>query len=110
MIDRRTMQRFEIELPARITWCENNSKEKHFELTTSNICAGGAYFPTKRPLEVTTHVSLEVKLPFDVDNKGRRKTVKLNGAVIYNNNPGMGIAFDNGYQFWPQADKQTQYK
>ena len=72
---------------------------------TSNICAGGAYFPTSSPLDVATHVSLDVQLPFDVDNQGCRKTVKINGAVIYNNKQGMGIAFDNGYQFWPEADK-----
>lgn len=110
MIDRRTMQRFEIELPAIITWSENNAKDNHFELTTSNICAGGAYFSTRRPLNVATQVTLEVQLPFDVDNQGRRKTVKINGAVIYNNKQGMGIAFDNGYQFWPEADKNTKDK
>lgn len=108
MIDRRTMQRFEIKLPAKITWNEHNDIEKHTELMTSNICAGGAYFPTRRPLDVATHVGLDVQLPFAVDNNGHRQTVKLKGAVIYTNEEGMGIVFDNGYQFWPETNGQPE--
>lgn len=110
MLERRTMQRFEIELSTVITLIENNSKEKHTELKTSNICAGGANFPTRRPLVVATQVALDIRLPFDVENKGHRQTVKLNGTVIYTNEHGMGIEFDKSYQFGLDSGQQVKHK
>jgi hypothetical protein len=102
------MQRFEIDLPTIISWRDNNIKENHTTLTTSNICSGGAYFSTRRPLDVSTQVALYIQLPFDADNNGHRPKVKMSGIVIYTNEQGMGIKFDNSYQFWPDSGRQDK--
>jgi hypothetical protein len=104
------MQRFDIKLPATITWSDNKAKNNKIELSTSNICAGGAYFPTHRPLDVATPVTLDVILPFETDHNGNRRSVNINGSVVYTSCQGMAIAFDGNYRILNESSKMIHNK
>jgi hypothetical protein len=63
--DRRKMERFDLKLPTWLTWTGMNKEYQSIELLTSNICAGGAYFKTEKPLSVETDVKLDIIFPLD---------------------------------------------
>ena len=64
-IEKRKMERFDLELPAKLSWTGKEKEHKSIELTTSNICAGGAYLITDRPLPKRTDVKMDLILPLD---------------------------------------------
>jgi hypothetical protein len=45
--EKRKMERFSLDIPARFIWTDTGSKQESLELMTSNICSGGAFFKTK---------------------------------------------------------------
>ena len=77
--DRRKMERFDLELPAKFTWTGNDKNHKSIELMTSNICAGGAFLITDRPLPKGTDVKMDLILPFDRLHEfgGRRSRIDV---------------------------------
>ncbi len=56
-VEKRQMERFSLELPASLSMKDESGKQKAFELMTRNICAGGAFLLTDKPLSVGTSFS-----------------------------------------------------
>jgi len=96
------MQRFTLEVPARISFAVN-PQQKWIELLTSNISAGGAFFKTDDPLPVGTELTMEVLLPLNGIKKvkGEKSSVKLTGSIIRSEEKGMAVCFDEEYQILP---------
>ena len=100
---KRKLERFPLELPARIfVGCEGEGADC-LDAVTCDICAGGAFFYTDTPLPVGTKMDVDLILPLDELKKikGKRASIKVKGAVIRTGESGMAISFDKKYQISP---------
>lgn len=64
-IEKRKMERFDLELTAYLSVTDKSEQQKSYKLLTSNICAGGTFFKTNKPLTVGTDVKLDIILPLN---------------------------------------------
>lgn len=101
--DRRKMERFDLRLPTKLFWEGEDKEQKSIELMTSNVCAGGAYLMTNRPLPKGTRVKVNLTLQSDRPHeiKARLSLVDVLGDVIRTNHQGMAIRFDREYTILP---------
>ena len=102
-IENRNMERFDLELKAYLSVTDMSEQQKSFELLTSNICAGGAFFKTNAPLRVGTDVRLDIILPLNKfkNVKSKISRIYFSGSVIRTNQQGMAICFDKNYKILP---------
>ncbi|NPV05499.1 MAG: PilZ domain-containing protein [Syntrophaceae bacterium] len=102
--ERRRLERFDLQVPAKIEVLSSPDSASVLELLTKDICAGGAYFPTKTALAAGTKVKLDILLPVrnvGTDTDSTRGLIKVNGTVIRSGPAGMAIGFDGGYLITP---------
>jgi len=101
--ERRKMERFSLELPAKLMWSFKDRMHESLELMTSNICAGGAFFKTQKPLSMGTDVKVNLILYLDkIQKRGnKRSLIDVSGSVIRTDNKGMAICFDKKYKILP---------
>jgi len=113
MKERRTLQRFKLRLPAKIEIPpEATGAEKTIlKLFTTNVCAGGAFFPvTNPPLQGTA-----VKVSLFLDNANLKlpvaswTLVEVRGTVLRLEPSGMAIAFKPNYKLIPQAKTEVLF-
>jgi hypothetical protein len=99
----RNMERFDLELTAYLSVADNGEKGKSIELMTSNICAGGAYFLTDRPMSKGTEVKMDLILELERLHAlwGRQSHIHVSGFVIRTDQQGMAIRFDRKYKISP---------
>ena len=97
------MERFSLKLSTKLSWAGKDKEGKSIELMTSNICSGGAFFKTNKPLTVGTDVKLAVILPLDKFKivKHRILYIDVSGSVIRTDQQGMAIRFDRKYRISP---------
>ncbi len=95
--DRRKMERFNLKLPTKLYWVGKDNEQESFELMTSNICAGGAYFITNRALSKGTEVKLDLILELKKHYEliGWQSHLNVSGFVTRADHQGMAICFDN---------------
>ena len=94
------MERYNLKLPAKVRPC--SAPARALNLSTANICAGGAYFPCPEPLEEKTRVCVHLLIP----GKGRQgdpggAKVRLQGTVVRADGQGMAIRFDGRFRMRP---------
>ena len=65
MKERRRLVRFELEIPGTIELLTQGKERGILNLLTSNICSGGAYFHTTKPIPEGTQVKIDLVLPLD---------------------------------------------
>lgn len=102
--ERRRLERFDLQVPAKIEVLSSPDSASILELLTKDICAGGAYFPTKTALAAGTKVKLDILLPVrnaGAETDNTRGLIKVNGTVIRSGPAGMAIGFDGGYLITP---------
>ena len=103
--ERRRLERFDLQVPAKIEVLSHPiDASAMVELLTKDICAGGAYFPTKAPFPAGTKVKLDILLPLrtvSTVTDTTRGLIKVNGTVIRSGPAGMAIGFDEGYLITP---------
>jgi hypothetical protein len=98
MQDRRELERFDLKLPARINVLAPS--EKTLDLITQNVCAGGAFFPTRNPLSEGQEVLLELVLRRE-SGQGSLSMVTVGGKVLRSQPDGMAIGFNKQYKIAP---------
>ena len=101
MKERRTIERFSLELPTKIKILSpKEEKEEVFDLTTSNISSKGAYFHMVEPIRESTQVKVTISLDIALLRKltGYQGILTTNGKVIRSNTKGMAIAFEEDFQ------------
>ena len=103
--EKRKMERFSLKVPARFIWTDTVSKQEALELITSNICSGGAFFKTEKPLSVGTDVKIEIILPMikSKNVKSNRASIYVSGSVIRSDQQGMAVCFEKKYHISPNA-------
>lgn len=102
---RRKMERFSLELPARISIAGEDNGPAALEAITDDISAGGAFFHTDNPLPIGTEMDIVLVLSLDELKKikGKKASIKVKGAVVRVGENGMAISFDEEYQLSPLA-------
>jgi hypothetical protein len=104
MKEKRRLERFSFEVPAKIEAFLSDDSKETLDLPTSNICAGGAYFHTAKVLPEGTRVKMDLALPLDRLKElvsYSRVQVKVNGTVLRSGSTGMAIGFDEDYRIMP---------
>ena len=103
MGERRHLERFDLNVPARLVVHNDRFRKEVFETSTCNISAGGAFFETKNTLPEDTKVELDFILPVDNIEKtaGSSSFVKITGRVIRSDGAGIAIRFDKKFKIMP---------
>jgi len=99
-LGKRKLERFSLELPARISVVDEKEEAASVDATTSDVSAGGAFFHTDQPYPVGTEMQVDLVLPLDELKKlaGKRASIKLKGAVVRIGDNGMAISFEDDYE------------
>ena len=100
MEERRTYERFQLSLPARLEM-NSSGKKEIFELQTRNISAAGALlvgtagqFPTGTPC----HLELIVASERIKELTGVQGLIKIEGTIVRSTPDGVAICFDGDCQ------------
>ena len=107
MTDKRTLERFDLELPATIELLTSDQEKSLVNLLTTNISSGGAYFHTPQPLPKGTQVKIDLVLPLDklrkLKDEHKQAYIKVTGTVLRSESEGVAICFDEDYQITGSA-------
>lgn len=106
-IEKRKMERFDLELPALISITDEDGSHKTFESVSSNICSGGAFFALDKPLSIGTDVNINMILPVsDIENSIVDKSlIDVSGSVIRTEPKGMAVCFYNKFKIMPYKNR-----
>jgi hypothetical protein len=95
MKERRTCERFQLSLSARL---EVNASEKKeiFELQTRNISAAGAFLTTKERFALGARCQLELTVTSEKIREltGAQSLIKLAGTIVRSTPEGVAVRFD----------------
>ncbi|MBW1711361.1 MAG: PilZ domain-containing protein [Deltaproteobacteria bacterium] len=101
MDEKRSLERFAFEIPAAVEVIsgDKDRESELLNLLTHNICAGGAYFYTEKPLPENTMVTIDLVLSIErlKKIKGKQAYIKVKGQVIRSEPNGMAICFEPDY-------------
>jgi hypothetical protein len=109
MTERRKLERFKLRVPARIEVVTQlrdvEESPPAFNLTTENICSGGAFFPTLSHLPEGTEVKIDMVLNFDRIKglEGKGPLIRVSGKVLRAEPTGMAIRFGKDYEILPSS-------
>jgi c-di-GMP-binding flagellar brake protein YcgR len=99
-MERRKMQRFPLELPTVLSCVTPDEDKTTLKLTTRNISAGGALFPPRPAVPLSSRVEVDLFLPpknaYGASSPGAH--VRLSGTVIRNDDMGMAVRFSNRFR------------
>jgi len=96
----RKLQRFSLRLPTRISPLEPGNPT--LDVTTENISAGGAFFPTRNPLPEGLKVLVEVTLSLE-SGRGGASRAQVKGQVLGPRPTGMAVRFEKRAHISPIA-------
>ncbi len=109
--ERRGVERFELELPAKIRILAADAAAGEIELRTENISCGGAFFRTTSPLPEGTDVRIDLVLNLDklrsLRANVRHVHIELKGTVNRSESSGMSVCFHPEYQLHPLLNGNT---
>jgi hypothetical protein len=96
--EKRRMQRFSIALPAEIRL--DGQKSRFLSLISRDVCAGGGFYLTDRPLPIGTQV--RIKMFLKPGGPGRTRVagsqISVSGTVVRRDRSGMAVCFDKRYR------------
>ena len=102
MEERRKLERFELNAPARVLLGSGRSKKDEYNLTTRDVSSDGAFLYSSQPLPEGAKVKMELMISLDtlqklVRGKGRAR-IKVKGKVIRSDEKGIAIRFESSYK------------
>ena len=105
MINQRRSDRFDLDIPSRLTVIAEHDEQsgETIEISTKNVCEGGAYFHTLSPLPMGTRVSVDMLIAIK-SLKGldpNKSLIHVNGFISRCESEGMAVCFDKDYQITP---------
>ena len=102
MKERRRLERFDLEVSGAIELLAPGQEREILNLLTSNICSGGAYFHTTKPLREGTRVKIDLVLLLDrlkrLKEEYKQAYIKVTGKVLRSESEGIAICFDEDYR------------
>ncbi|MFC1867044.1 PilZ domain-containing protein [Thermodesulfobacteriota bacterium] len=112
------MERFDLEIPAKIKIPASGREDEAFDLLTTDISSGGAFFHTSQPLPEGTDVKIDLVLPISKLMKSLEKAkgdsthtyIKISGTVLRAESKGMAICFNEDYEICPlKGESSTEH-
>jgi len=109
MDNKRKLERFDLQVPAKIEVVKRDREKGMLDLLTSNISSGGAFLHTTQPFPQGTEVKIDLVLPLEklkkLENGVQQAYIKVKGTVLRTESTGMAISFDEDYQIRPWQGK-----
>jgi hypothetical protein len=113
MKERRTLERFELRLSAKIEIPPESpgAERTVLKLLTTNVCSGGAFFPTTNP----PLRGPAVRVSLFLDNVNLKLAVpswtlvEVSGTVLRSEPSGIAIAFKPDYKIIPKTRKEASF-
>ena len=103
--ERRGLERYDLEVPAKISFTSSESAQRELDLLTGNISSGGAFFYTPSPLPEGTDVNIEILLNLEklraLKDEYRHVHIRVKGKVVRVESQGMSVSFDKDYEIRP---------
>ena len=101
MDEKRRDERFDLSLNATLMVIGKKTADKDqiIHLSTKDICLGGAFFTTTKPLPLGTEVRIQMVLPLHMLKTLKEKKALLRvekGIVLRHEADGMAIVFEKG--------------
>ena len=96
--DRREQKRFDLQVPALVTFDEKHEKQQ-FSCITRDISSKGVYLVTEHTLKSGTTIAIQLKIPIYSNGMlpDRMPTITglhTTGKVVWSSENGMGVCFD----------------
>ena len=102
MKGKRSLERFDLHIPALLKFMSSDQEKSPLNLLTSNVFSGGAFFHNPQPLPEDTQVKPDLLLTFDklkkLKDEHKVACIKVTGTVLRSEPEGMAICFDEDYQ------------
>lgn len=103
MEEKRIYERFDLKVPIKIKLDKSETDEDELIMTTSNICAGGAFFNTEKQLPEGTRVNLDFVISIDKLKKlsNLQCRIIVRGEIVRRDSTGMAVRFEEDYELIP---------
>ncbi len=100
--ERRKLERFDLNAPARVQVELESGRKEELDLTTKDVSSAGAFLYSQERVPEGANLRLEFFISLDalnslVGEKGRVK-VRVNGKVIRVDSDGIAVRFDSKYK------------
>ena len=98
--EKRSMERYDLHLPAVLTFEREAGEISHQKVVTKNVCAGGSFctkgltLPSGTDVKMDLIVSLEKYKNLDV----RKSHISVSGKILRSDKKGMAVCFNQQYQ------------
>ena len=110
MKNRRSLERYNLNL---LSFVKSEKLEPASErpkyMIASNICSGGVFLKTDKPMPLNTRVHVDFFLIIKnqvLESKKKMSLVEITGRVIRLQDDGMAVKFDRNYRIWPFSENQ----
>ena len=112
MIEKRAVERFDLQLEAFVSVPGTVSQNEAENLITRDISMCGAFLVTDSPLPVGSKVCVDMILTLEGRTKqGAQKAwIKASGKILRTDNEGMAVGFDNQSRILPLPRKAEGFK
>ena len=104
MIEKRKVERFDLQLEAFVSAPGSDSQNESESLLTRDISMCGAFLKTDTPLPVGAKVCVDMILTLEGHN-AQKAWIKASGKVLRSDNEGMAVGFDDQSRILPISKK-----
>ena len=103
MFERRHLERFNLCVTTRLIIFNGSLSKEVLETSTSNICAGGAFFKIGHTIPEGAQVHLNFVLTVKKLKKliGASSFIKITGTVVRSEFEGIAVSFASNYEILP---------
>ena len=107
MIEKRKMERFDLQLEAFVSLPGSVSQNESESLVTRDISMCGAFLKTDSPLPVGSKICVDMILTLEGQKKqnSQKAWIKASGKVLRTDNEGMAVGFDDQSRILPLSKK-----
>ena len=108
MIDKREVERFDLNLEAYVLANGDSPETQPRMLMTRDVSMNGTYLLTAEPFPIGTEVKVDVILPLEsrMHNVNQKALIKASGSVLRTDGEGMAIRFDENSKFLPFSEEK----
>ena len=108
MMEKRKVERFDLNLEAFVLAAGESSKKKPSRLMTRDVSMNGAYLLTPEPLPIGTKVKVDVILSLGglAPSETQKALIQASGSVLRTDSEGMAIRFDDNSRFLPYSESK----
>ena len=109
MIEKRKIERFDLQLEAFVSLPGETSQTDMGSLVTRDISMNGVFLITDRPLPVGAKVNVDMILTLGGKKKqnSQKAWIKASGKILRTDNQGMAVGFDDKSRILPISKKSA---